>query len=373
MIAVNPPVVELHGINKFYGENHVVKDLNLSIAEGEFFTMLGSSGCGKTTTLRMIAGFEQPTSGSVELDGADVADKEPYERDVNTVFQSYALFPHMTVAENIGYGLKMKRVPRPEIAERVKQMLDLVQLSGFEDRKPAQLSGGQKQRVAIARALINQPKVLLLDEPLGALDLKLRKQMQLELKRLQRKLNITFIYVTHDQEEALSMSDRIAIMNDGVLEQVGTPSEIYEKPESKFVATFIGETNLFEGVISSVADGIAQVTVESGAVQVAAPTGKAGDLVSVSVRPERMQVSADPRPGFNLVGIVLDQVYIGSAVKLIVELSNGQEVRIERLAGDVPVANGPVHVSWNPDDARLVRSLDQQFYEAVEDAALVGE
>lgn len=207
-------IVELTGVNKIYGTNHVVKDLTLTVEEGEFLTLLGSSGCGKTTTLRMIAGFEEPTTGSIKVEGEAIEEKEPYERDVNTVFQSYALFPHKTIYDNIAYGLKMKKVPKKEIAERVKEMMELVQLEGFEKRYPNQLSGGQKQRVAIARALINRPKVLLLDEPLGALDLKLRKQMQLELKRLQKKLNITFIYVTHDQEEALTMSDRIAIMHD---------------------------------------------------------------------------------------------------------------------------------------------------------------
>lgn len=225
-------IVELEGVNKKYGNNHVVKDLNLNVEEGEFLTLLGSSGCGKTTTLRMIAGFEEPSSGSILVQGESIAEKEPYERDVNTVFQSYALFPHMTVYDNIAYGLKMKKVPKKEIADRVMKMMAMVQLEGFEKRYPMQLSGGQKQRVAIARALINRPRVLLLDEPLGALDLKLRKQMQLELKRLQKKLNITFIYVTHDQEEALTMSDRIAIMHEGVLDQIGTPAQIYESPRS---------------------------------------------------------------------------------------------------------------------------------------------
>ncbi|MDD3142140.1 MAG: ATP-binding cassette domain-containing protein, partial [Lachnospiraceae bacterium] len=208
-------IVEIEGVNKIYGTNHVVKDLNLTVEEGEFLTLLGSSGCGKTTTLRMIAGFEEATTGSIKVEGESIENKEPFERNVNTVFQSYALFPHKTVYDNIAYGLKMKKVPRNEIKDRVTKMMELVQLDGFEKRYPNQLSGGQKQRVAIARALINKPKVLLLDEPLGALDLKLRKQMQLELKRLQKKLNITFIYVTHDQEEALTMSDRIAVMHEG--------------------------------------------------------------------------------------------------------------------------------------------------------------
>ncbi|HIR71304.1 MAG TPA: ATP-binding cassette domain-containing protein, partial [Candidatus Pullilachnospira gallistercoris] len=224
-------IVDIRHVNKVYqGDNAVVKDLDLQVYEGEFLTLLGSSGCGKTTTLRMIAGFESITSGSILVEGEDVENKEPYERNVNTVFQTYALFPHMTVFDNVAYGLRIKKVPKEEVKKRVTEMLGLVQLGGFEKRFPSQLSGGQKQRVAIARALINKPKVLLLDEPLGALDLKLRKQMQLELKRLQRKLKITFIYVTHDQEEALTMSDRIAVMSDGILQQVGTPKEIYEHP-----------------------------------------------------------------------------------------------------------------------------------------------
>ena len=241
-------IVKIDKVNKKYGNNHVVRDLFMDVYEGEFLTMLGPSGCGKTTTLRMIAGFETPSDGNIYIEGEKIQDTEPYDREVNTVFQNYALFPHMTIYENVAFGLTIKKVNKIEIKQRVTEMLELVQLTGYENRKPSQLSGGQKQRVAIARALINRPKVLLLDEPLGALDMKLRKQMQFELKRLQRKLGITFIYVTHDQEEALTMSDRIAIMYGGNLEQIGTPKEIYEKPASKFVGDFIGESNIFYGV-----------------------------------------------------------------------------------------------------------------------------
>ena len=245
-----------------------------------------------------------------------------------------------------------------------------MQLGGFEGRKPDQLSGGQKQRVAIARALVNRPKILLLDEPLGALDLKLRKQMQLELKRLQRKLNITFLYVTHDQEEALTMSDRIAIMHDGVLEQIGTPKEIYEAPASKFVATFIGETNLFEGMVSAdTPDGL-EISLESGTIRSDAKGFHFGELVAVSVRPERMQFALEPRDGFSLMGTVREQVYVGSMVKAIVVLPDGQEVRLERLAGDELPENGPVYLYWDPADARTIKTLDQVFFSALENAEI---
>ena len=240
-------IVSLIDVEKRFGSNLVVRKMNMEIYEGEFLTLLGPSGCGKTTTLRMIAGFEDATSGIIKVQGERVENKEPYQRDVNTVFQNYALFPHMTVFDNVAYGLTIKKVPKDEIRQRVAEMLELVQLTDYERRKPDELSGGQKQRVAIARALINRPKVLLLDEPLGALDLKLRKQMQIELKRLQKKLGITFVYVTHDQEEALTMSDRIAVMNAGVIEQLGTPMEIYDHPLTRFVAGFIGESNIFDG------------------------------------------------------------------------------------------------------------------------------
>lgn len=364
-------IVTLEKVNKVYGgTNHVVKDLDLEVYEGEFLTLLGSSGCGKTTTLRMIAGFEEPTSGKIMVEGESIGDKEPFERDVNTVFQSYALFPHMTIFDNIAYGLRMKKVPKKEIGERVMEMLDLVQLGGFERRYPSQLSGGQKQRVAIARALINQPKVLLLDEPLGALDLKLRKQMQLELKRLQRKLNITFIYVTHDQEEALSMSDRIVIMNEGVLQQIGTPSEIYESPETRFVATFIGETNLFEGYVKDITGHHVNVVVESGELRCKAQGFEPGEMVAISVRPERMKYSLTPVDGYSVKARVKEMVYVGSILKAIVILPNGNEVKIERLAGQELPANGEVYIYWENGDGKLIHSMDDVFYSTIENAQL---
>ncbi len=363
-------IVEIKGVNKIYGSNHVVKDLDLTVYEGEFLTLLGSSGCGKTTTLRMVAGFEEPSSGIIRVEGEDIQNKEPFERDVNTVFQSYALFPHMTIYDNVAYGLKMKKVKKAKIKEKVMNMLELVQLGGFERRYPSQLSGGQKQRVAIARALINQPKVLLLDEPLGALDLKLRKQMQLELKRLQRKLNITFIYVTHDQEEALTMSDRICIMNEGVLQQVGTPVDIYESPQTKFVATFIGETNLFEGSVLEKQGDKMRIVVEPGDFKVRGGGFNHGDMVAVSVRPERMLYSESPVEGFGLMGIVKEQVYVGSVLKTIVVLSNGNEIKIERLAGQELPTGGQVYLYWNDGDAKLIHTFDNVFAQAVENIVM---
>ncbi|MGN0415324.1 MAG: ABC transporter ATP-binding protein [Agathobacter sp.] len=364
-------IVEIEGVNKVYGKNHVVKDLNLTVEEGEFLTLLGSSGCGKTTTLRMIAGFEEPTTGSIKVEGENIEDKEPFERNVNTVFQSYALFPHKTIFDNIAYGLKMKKVPKPEIKKRVTEMMELVQLEGFEKRYPSQLSGGQKQRVAIARALINRPRVLLLDEPLGALDLKLRKQMQLELKRLQKKLNITFIYVTHDQEEALTMSDRIAIMHDGILDQLGTPTEIYESPATKFVATFIGETNIFDGTVSYVHENNVQVMIENGFISGIGEGFKFGEYLTVSVRPEKMKFSENPVEGFGITATVKDYVYVGSVIKCIVSLPNGNELKIERLAGQsLPELGSRIYPYWNKEDAVLIHSKENSIFEALNNIVL---
>lgn len=319
----------------------------------------------------MIAGFEEPTTGSIKVEGENIEDKEPFERNVNTVFQSYALFPHKTIYDNIAYGLKMKKVPKAEIMERVQEMIKLVQLEGFEKRYPSQLSGGQKQRVAIARALINKPRVLLLDEPLGALDLKLRKQMQLELKRLQKKLNITFIYVTHDQEEALTMSDRIAIMHDGILDQLGTSSEIYEKPATKFVATFIGETNIFDGTVSYVKDGEVHVMVENGIVSGMGEGFRFGEYMTVSVRPEKTKYSLTPVDGFSIVGTVRDYVYVGSVIKCIVVLPNGNELKIERLAGEsLPEIGTYVYPYWEKKDAVLIHNREDSIFEAIDNIKL---
>ena len=365
-------IVEMIGVNKRYGSNHVVKDLNLTVNEGEFLTLLGSSGCGKTTTLRMIAGFEEPSTGTIKVEGVPVEEKEPYERNVNTVFQTYALFPHKTIFDNIAYGLKMKKVPKPEIKERVLEMMEMVQLSGFEKRYPSQLSGGQKQRVAIARALINRPRVLLLDEPLGALDLKLRKQMQLELKRLQKKLNITFIYVTHDQEEALTMSDRIAIMHDGIVDQLDTPTEIYEHPATKFVATFIGETNTYDGCVTSIHEGVATVTLENGAVKVKCDDSfSILEYATISVRPEKMRFQTTPHDGFELVAIVKDYIYVGAVLKCIVSLPNGNELKIERLAGqELPPIGSRIYPYWEPEDAVLIHNDSYKIFKILDEIKL---
>ena len=365
-------IVQLEGVNKYFGKNHVVKNLNLSVEEGEFLTLLGSSGCGKTTTLRMIAGFEEPTSGSILVEGQAVEEKEPFERNVNTVFQSYALFPHKTIYDNVAYGLKMKKVPKTEIARRVKEIMALEQITGFEERYPSQLSGGQKQRVAIARALINRPRVLLLDEPLGALDLKLRKQMQLELKRLQRKLNITFIYVTHDQEEALTMSDRIAVMHDGILDQLGTPEEIYEQPRTKFVATFIGETNIFEGNIKELAMGRVAVRIENGVIRGCGYGFSRNEYITVSVRPEKMKFSAAPVKGFQLEAQVKDYVYAGSVVKCIAVLQNGMEIKMDRLAGEeLPEPGSIIHPWWEEKDAVLLHNPENQVLKMIDSMPLI--
>ena len=351
-------IVSLIDVEKSFGNNKVVKKMNIEIKEGEFLTLLGPSGCGKTTTLRMIAGFEEATSGIIKVQGERVEDKEPFERDVNTVFQNYALFPHLSVFDNIAYGLKIKKRPKEEISLRVNAMLDLVQLRGYEGRKPDALSGGQKQRVAIARALINDPKVLLLDEPLGALDLKLRKQMQVELKRLQKKLGITFVYVTHDQEEALTMSDRIAVMNEGIIEQLASPMEIYDRPLTKFVAGFIGESNIFDGKVTGSANGIIEVETHAGTVRVKGEGFEKGEAIHVSIRPEYIKVSRDNAEGFDLRGTVKDFIYMGTVVKTSVDLKDGTEIKYSRFEKDDDFREGDtLSVYWNPERAVAIKAV----------------
>ena len=307
-----------------------VKDVSLRIQDGEFFALLGPSGCGKTTTLRMIAGFELPSEGEVYIHGRPMGKTPPFQRPVNTVFQSYALFPHMTIGENVAFGLQMKKVTKSEIATRVREALEMVRLPGYEPRKPRQLSGGQQQRVALARALVNRPEVLLLDEPLGALDLKLRKEMQLELKRLQREVGITFVFVTHDQEEALTMSDRIAVMSQGVALQVGDANEIYEHPNCRFVADFIGETNFLDGKIVEKDGARVKVNVTNGPTlwAVAPKPISPGAAVSVTVRPEKMHLRPEAGADNVLAGRVASIVYIGTDTHYDVVLPGGQHVRV---------------------------------------------
>jgi putative spermidine/putrescine transport system ATP-binding protein len=303
------PAVRLRGATKVYGDVRAVDGVDLDVKQGEFFTMLGPSGSGKTTTLRLIAGFELPTAGTIELDGREVSRLAPYERDVNTVFQDYALFPHMRVGDNVAYGLMVRKVPKSDRRERVAEALRMVRLEGYEKRKPSELSGGQRQRVALARALVNRPKVLLLDEPLGALDLKLREEMQIELKTIQRELGITFIFVTHDQDEALTMSDRIAVFNQGTIEQVGSPAEVYEAPRTPFVAGFVGTSNLLTGA-------------EAKAI--------AGTEGTFTVRPEKIQL-AEPDAAVGqddcaVDGTIRDVVYVGINTRYIVKLDGGGEL-----------------------------------------------
>lgn len=360
-MSLTDSIVSLIDVDKSFGKNQVVKNMNIEIKEGEFLTLLGPSGCGKTTTLRMIAGFEEATSGVIKVQGESVEDKEPFERDVNTVFQNYALFPHMTVFDNIAYSLKIRKKPKDEISKRVNEMLNLVQLNGFENRKPEQLSGGQKQRVAIARALINNPKVLLLDEPLGALDLKLRKQMQVELKRLQRKLGITFVYVTHDQEEALTMSDRIAVMNDGLIEQLARPREIYERPLTKFVASFIGESNILDGKVTNVSDDILYIETAAGSLKAKGSGFEIGEDIHVSVRPEYLKISSSPVEGFDLKGTIKDYIYMGTVVKTAIDLKDNTEVNSSRIEKDEDFNEGDqIYVYWAPEKAVAIKVIGGQ-------------
>ena len=349
--------VRLERVTKTFGEALAVDDLSLDIAEGEFFSMLGPSGCGKTTTLRMIGGFEEPSRGTVYLGGRDVTDQPAYKRDVNTVFQSYALFPHLNVFENVAFGLRRKKVAKTEVTARVDDALRLVEMTGFETRKPGQMSGGQQQRVALARALVNHPKVLLLDEPLGALDLKLRKQMQLELKRIQQEVGITFIYVTHDQEEAMTMSNRLAVMRAGRAEQVGPPEEVYENPQTQFVAAFLGASNLLEGALKQQANGTSTVLLAGGDF-VHLPNERApfgvGESVLVGVRPEKITIRSDvdgpTESGWNSVtGLLRMATYIGVSHQYKVEGPGGHEltVWVQNLGAEpAPTPGERVRLSW---------------------------
>lgn len=354
-------MVKLVDVVKSYSgeKDAAVKGISLDIKGGEFLTILGPSGCGKTTTLRIIAGFENADSGSVLIDNKDVSSKAPYERNVNTVFQNYALFPHMDVFDNVAFGLTLKKLPKEDIDEKVTDMLKTVQMEGYEHRMPDQLSGGQKQRVAIARAIVNNPKVLLLDEPLGALDLKLRKQMQLELKHLQKKLGITFVFVTHDQEEAMTMSDRICVMNNGRIQQTGTPEEIYDKPKTKFVADFIGDTNIFDGTVTDSTGNCAAVRISDGqAVTLRCRNANEGDRICFAIRPERLKLKSSPEnTGACIAASLKERTFIGSITRTILTLSNGSEIKISEPAGEqfAFAKNAQAaYITWNPDDAVVI-------------------
>jgi spermidine/putrescine transport system ATP-binding protein len=360
------PTVRLDRVSKQFGDLVAVREMELDIARSEFFTMLGPSGCGKTTTLRMVAGFEQPTAGRVLIDGQDVAGLPSYRRPTNTVFQSYALFPHLSVRENVAFGLRRKKVPKAEIADRVESELERVGLAAEINRKPNQLSGGQQQRVALARALVNLPKVLLLDEPLGALDLKLRKGLQVELKRIQRDVGITFVYVTHDQEEALTMSDRIAVMSNGVIEQVDTPETVYERPSTTFVAGFIGVSNLMPGQVTQANGGRGTIRLDTGLeVEVAIDGMTAGERCHAVVRPEKLDIghaseqASDGLPSVD--GVVESSVYLGTSTQIVVRIPgevsmtvlvpNASEAERARLPG----GGAAVRLCWAPEHMHVVR------------------
>ena len=318
----------LEGLTKTFDDTVVLRGVNLDVAEGEFITLLGSSGCGKTTTIRIIAGLETPDEGRVYLDGRDITNDTPEVRNVNTIFQNYALFPHMNVADNVAYGLKIKKVPKEERDRKVKEMLSLVQLEGYEKRAVSELSGGQKQRVAIARAVVNEPKVLLLDEPLGALDLKLRRQMQLELKRMQKQLGITFIYITHDQEEAINMSDRIAVMHDGVFEQIGTPDEIYYRPKTSYVANFVGNANVIHCPHGNMTDG---------------------KINTCAVRAENVLIDEE---GADIDATVLEKSFAGGQLRIEFVLEDGQHVVASRFGINSDLVPGAkAKIGWSEENA----------------------
>ena len=360
------PDIHLEGVTKRFGGTVAVDDLTLSIERGAFYALLGPSGCGKTTTLRMIGGFEDPTQGRVYLGGEDVTQRPPYRRDVNTVFQSYALFPHLSVERNVGFGLERKRLGKDEIRRRVEEALEMVQLAGYGKRRPAQLSGGQQQRVALARALVNRPRALLLDEPLGALDLRLRKQLQIELKRIQQEVGITFVHVTHDQEEAMTMADTIAVMNAGRIEQSGGAAGLYERPRTEFVASFLGVSNLVDARLREARNGLATVQTHDGAT-LRVPSDRIGphgtDAVRVGVRPEKVALTpadaAAPSGANVLRGTVLVSSFLGVSIQYLVRAAGGEELTVvaQNSSGAEPESLGAgreVHLSWDPQHTFVV-------------------
>ncbi|HZB01635.1 MAG TPA: ABC transporter ATP-binding protein [Actinomycetota bacterium] len=370
--------VQLVELVKRFGEFTAVDGINLTVAPGEFFSLLGPSGCGKTTTLRMIAGFERPTEGQVVLDGVNVAATPPHKRNVNTVFQNYALFPHLNVEKNVAFGLKYQQASKQETAERVGRALELVRLEGYHKRRPNQLSGGQQQRVALARALILNPSVLLLDEPLGALDAKLRKALQIELKSIQEEVGITFVYVTHDQEEALTMSDRLAVMSNGRVEQIGPPEEVYEEPSTAYVADFLGVSNLMDATAHGTTSGGCRVRL--GEFELVAGKGEPDAIgdVKLSIRPERVELVAAGTTGENMIpGMVERIVYVGSAMQVIVNLAPGEKIQVlvQNEGDDLPFRQGTAVAAHVPPDALRVLprgEISEEGFAAAAQGALRG-
>ena len=356
---MSEPILRLENLSKDFGDGFVLNNFNLDVYPGEFLTLLGPSGCGKTTTLRIIAGLETPSNGSVFLEGTNVTNYPPEKRHLNTVFQNYALFPHMNVYQNIAYGLKLQKVSRAEQRVRVKEALELVRLSGYEKRMPSQLSGGQKQRVAIARAVVLKPKILLLDEPLGALDLKLRQEMQKELKLLQRQLGITFIYITHDQEEALNMSTRIVIMRSGHIEQIGTPEEIYERPQTLFAAEFIGQSNLLKGEICEAENGRVKLQVSGCKLPVQLPEGlnlSVGTHCALCLRPQRISYGLEPQYGMNLTGTIQSKEYVGGMQHVQISVNPALTLNAVNHAAELdayPIGS-KVYIGWPLNRAPVV-------------------
>ena len=354
-------IVKLENFSKSYGDKIIIKNIDLDVYEGEFLTLLGSSGCGKTTILRSISGLDYPTSGKVFIDGEDVSNLEPPKRQVNTIFQNYALFPLMTIEDNIAFGLKMKKVEKSEIKKRVKEMLELVHLEGYEKRKPSELSGGEQQRIYIVRGLINNPKVLLIDEPLSALDLKLRKKMQIELKQLQKKLGITFIYVTHDQDEALSMSDRIVVLKDGYIEQIGSPVDVYENPNSLYVADFLGEANVFNGNILDVSNSRCVVNVDGNEnFNIINNNFEVGNNVNIIVRPENMKISRTEKKNNCINGKIYEQIYDGAFTKILIKVGK-KVIKVLISGNDKLYSKGDeVYCYWTIDDAIVLGSEENE-------------
>lgn len=353
-------LVKIDKVSKKYNDKYIIKDLSLDVYEGEFLTLLGASGCGKTTILRMISGLEAVTSGRVYIDGIDVTDIDPTKRKVNTIFQNFALFPHMTVWDNINFGLKMKKIDKKEAVKRIKQAIKLVKLEGFEDRYPPQLSGGQQQRVAIARGIVMNHKVLLLDESLCSLDLKLKRQMQIELKKLQKKLGMTFIYVTHDQDEALTMSDRIVIINKGIIEQIDTPRNIYRKPKTAFVADFIGESNLIKGTISEIQDDYVITKIDNELeLKINKDNYQINETVKLIIRPEDIKITKT-KTNNSIKGIITDEIYDGAMTKYIISITDKIQLKANFYGIDIYDKDDEVYLTIDKENIIIIRGKNER-------------